>query len=119
MTQEEYSALKEGDKVWYFKISFSRTLYGNLAVGLIAELEKTKDEDRFKVIQVKKGTSTKVGRVISAGDWGSIRLAELFKDYNDGIDYWNSVVHNEVDRLTHYFEDAVKHVEGKLLKKND
>ena len=113
----EPETLKVGDRVWCFKISFSLgSLYGTLAVGLIAELEKTEKEDEFRVIQVKKGTSMKAGKTIKAGVWGSVSSTELFKDYNEGIQYWNSVVQNEIDRLTSNYEQAVKRVEGKLLK---
>ena len=113
MTQEEYNGLKQGDRVWCFRINFNTTLYGTLSVGLIAELEKT-DGNSFRVIRVKKGTSTKTGRIMYVY---SYQAHELFKNYNDGLDYWNSVVHNEVDRLTHYFEEAVKRANEKLLKK--
>ena len=113
----EPETLKEGDHVWCFKISFNLgSLYGTLAVGLIAELEKTEKEDEFRVIQVKKGTSMKAGKTIKAGGWGSVSLAELFKDYDEGVQYWNSVVQNEIDRLTSNYEQAVKRVEGKKLK---
>ena len=118
MTQEEYSALKEGDKVWLFAINFNiGSLHGTLGMGLIAELEKRDKEDEFDVIQVKKGTSTKAGRIMRIGKWSDPSRHELFKDYNEGVDYWNSVVHNEVDRLTSKYEQAIKRVKGKLLKK--
>ena len=116
----EPETLKEGDHVWCFKISFShRSLYGTLSVGLIAELERAKKEDEFRVTQVKKGTSMKAGKTIKAGVWGSVSLAELFKDYSEEVQYWNSVVQNEIDRLTSNYEQAVKRVEGKKLKTKD
>ena len=49
--------------------------------------------------------------------WSSPSISELFKDYNDGVDHWNSVVNNELDRLTSYYEESTKRVKGKLLKK--
>lgn len=112
--------LKEGDQVWCFKISFSiGTLYGTLSVGLIAKLERAEKKNEFRVIQVKKGTSMKAGKTIKAGVLGSVSLTELFKDYNEGVQHWNSVVQNEIDRLTSNYEQAVKRVEGKKLKTKD
>ena len=119
MSKEEYDELKPGDCVWCFMISFCGSLHGTLANGFIAELEKTKLDDKFEVIQVKKGTKLRVGNIMTVGCWGCAAIEEIFKDYNDGVDYWNSVVRNEVDRLTHYFEEAVKRVNGKILKKRE
>lgn len=117
MTPAEYKELKPGDHVWCFSIYFNGTLFGTLGLGLIAELEKRDEEDEFNVIQVKKGSSLKAGKIMTIRKWSSPSISELFKDYNDGVDHWNSVVNNELDRLTSYYEESTKRVKGKLLKK--
>ena len=117
MTPAEYKELKPGDHVWCFSIYFNETLFGTLGLGLIAELEKREGGDAFNVIQVKKGSSLKAGKIVTIRNWSSPSIPELFKNYNDGVDHWNSVVNNELDRLTSYYEESTKRVKGKLLKK--
>ena len=115
MSTEEFDALKEGDIVWYFELTLSTA--GNVSRQLVAKLEKRKDKS-FYVVQVEKGTSWREGRVVSL--WLGEINHHLFKTYNDGIDYWNSVLLNNIDRLTSKYEQAMKRIKGKLLeKKND
>ena len=115
MSKEEFDALKEGDIVWYFELILSTA--GNVSRQIVAKLEKRKDKS-FYVVQVKRGTSWREGRVVSL--WLGEINHHLFKTYNDGIDYWNSVLLDNIDRLTSKYEQAMKRIKGKLLeKKND
>ena len=116
MNTEEFDALKEGDVVWYFEITLSTA--GNVSRQLIAKLEKRKDSS-FYIVEVEKGTSWREGRMISFWRDGYEVSYHLFKTYNDGIDYWNSVLLNNMDCLTSKYEQAIKRIKGKLLKKND
>ena len=113
MSKEEYSALKIGDKVWLFDIEFS--VHGNLYYNMIAKLEKLEGKDRFKILDVKMGSSFKPGDTQYLPEWK--HSVKMFKDYNEGVDYWNSIILNKIDYMTSIYEKMIKRAKSKLLKK--
>ena len=114
MTKEEFSELKPGEVVWFFKIEFS--LSGNVSLNIIAKLEKREKENQFSVLQVDKGVSWKKGHIVEFSKWRP-EYTNLFKDYREGVDHWNSIVLNTVDRITSKYEQTIKRVKNKLLDK--
>ena len=115
MSLEEYNGLKPGDHIWVSKVMFSDT--GTNTLGLLAELVKieSKNQEKFKVVKVEKGTSLKEGRVVISGYY-TFSFPNVFKSRKDAIDHWNNVIYNTLDRLTSKYEQAMKRVKKKILK---
>lgn len=114
MSREEYEGLKEGDHVWVFTIEFSDSNRGNVTLALIAELMLTnKLQERFNVLQVKLGTSLRVGGTTFLGRrFGWINL---FKTYEEGKEDWNSQIRNFEDKVTSDYQIAIKNIRKRLL----
>ena len=121
MEKEEFEGLKIGDHVWKFEIDFSTT--GKIIMNLIAELEVIKKEYQsqqyigFNIVKVECGTSLREGMKINYGSNQYYHVSRLFKNYNEGVDYWNSAIRNEEDRITSVYQDRVKKLQRKLKKK--
>ena len=115
MSLEEYNGLKPGDHVWVSKVIFSDT--GTNTLGLLAELVKieSKNQEKFKVVKVEKGTSLKEGRVVISGYY-TFSFPNVFKSRKDAIDHWNNIIYNTLDRLTSKYEQTMKRVKKKILK---
>ena len=113
MTKEEFSELKPGDHIWVSRVMFSDS--GTNTLGLLAELEKTKNKNEFKVLKVEKGTTLREDRIVTSG-YHSFNYPNAFKTRKDAIEHWNNVIYNTLDRLTSNYEQTIKRVKKKLLK---
>ncbi len=108
MTREEFLKAEIGTRFWIFSITFGKT--GRLINGLIVEVEKF-DDRRVKAIKVEKGSSVKPGNLLRFSDYET----ESVKTREDGVEYWNSVVRNESDRIESKYQKLMKNINSKLL----
>lgn len=109
MTREEFLKAEVGTRFWIFSITFGKT--GRLIKGLIVEVEKF-DDEKAKVLKVEKGSSEKPGNLLRISDFYTY---ETVKTREDGVEYWNSVVRNESDRIESKYQKLIKNINSKLL----
>jgi len=120
MEKEEFEKLVIGDTVYIFRLDISS--HSAVTFGLILKLELTsKDEFTTKrVISAGRGRLLKIGdtiqKVAAGVVWVNSRrisYINFFKDYNEGVEYWNQCLREAEDRLTYEYEKKKK----KLLKR--
>lgn len=119
MEKEEFEKLVIGDTIYIFRLDISA--HSAVTFGLILKLELTsKDEFTIrKVISASKGR-LKIGDTIQEVAAGvfwvnsrRISYINFFKDYNEGVEYWNQCLREAEDWLTYEYEKKKK----KLLKR--
>ena len=70
------------------------------------------DDEKAKVLKVEKGSSEKSGNLLRISDFYTY---ETVKTRKDGVEYWNSVVRNESDRIESKYQKLIKNINSKLL----
>lgn len=115
MERSEYELLEIGDHVFLFKLEIS--YHSHINRGIAAELKKT-GKTEFEVVKVISGKLLKVGDKIEIGDiWNSTYLpANLLKDVEEGVEWWNSMLRNAEDHLTSEYEKKRKAIQKRLIK---
>jgi len=113
MEKEEYDKLNPGDHVWVCRLRFSTA--GNLSLSMLAELEKMKGKNSFKVVKVEKGTSLREGKEVRADSYYSFYISSIYKTREEAVEEWNRQVYNTIDRLTSSYETKMKLLKKKIL----
>lgn len=111
---------KEGDVFWYSNILFSSSSFRPIKYTKPTQVVFVKRDPPY----ISYGTEY-IGwfRIVKTGvvvldiaadlDYSSI----IFNTEGEAIDYWNSLVRNEIDHLQNYYEETKEKLEKRLIKK--
>jgi len=109
ISRKELEDLEIGKTIWYSEIKFGPV--GGLSYNVFAKLEKINIK-YFKVIFVEQGDSFRTGNLIFTTQ---LYPPSVFNTREEGLDHWNSIVYNTIDKLTHEYENRIRRVKKKLI----
>lgn len=122
MTAEEIKNLPSGKTFWYGYISFrEKTFRCNailkpLEVRLEIETSGPYYKTQVKLISVKDGKFIDSFSSSKESTDPECRFyMRLFDTEEECKEYYNTSIHNTVDRLQHFYEEKLKYIKSKLI----
>ena len=73
---------------------------------------------KFEILKVYSGTSYKVGELIYVATGSRKYITpyrEIFQTYEDAKEYWNSVIQDNIDKVTSVYQESIKILNKELL----